>query len=143
MLSISLSQEQFCATHGGSGAKEKVRVGCQWPRATSVAALPAHPPTRWPAGGAHPHRPRPVPARDRLQVLPHNGEEGRSFPETAPAESVDATRSDAAAGGGGAGSGGPTPTCCGAAGPLLTTESLRRHLVGRSKLGVSSYNMCQ
>ena len=36
--------------------------------------------------GAHPHRPRPVPARDRLQVLPHRGEEGRRFPETAPAE---------------------------------------------------------
>ena len=36
---------------------------------------------------AHPHRPRPVLARDRLQVLPHREEEGRRrFHETAPAE---------------------------------------------------------
>ena len=45
----------------------------------------------------HPRRAWPVPARDRLQVRPHRGDEGRCFPETAPAECVDATRSDASA----------------------------------------------
>ena len=53
-----------------------------------------------PQVGAHPHRPRPVPASDRLQMSPHRGEEGCRFPETAPAECAHATKRDAAAGGG-------------------------------------------
>ena len=65
--------------------------------------------------GAHPHRARPVTARDRLQVLPHRGKEGSRFPETAASPRLlNAMRSDAAVGGGGAGSGGPTMTCRGA-----------------------------
>ena len=67
--------------------------------------------TRRRAGPQRAHRAWPVPAQDRLQVRPHRGEERRRFPETAPAECVDATRSDAAAA---QGAGGPAPTCCGA-----------------------------
>ena len=114
------SQAQFCATHGGSGVKEQVRAGRLWTRATFVrCCAPAAVTSRraCPQVGAHPHRPWPVPAQDRLQVRPHRWEEGSCVPEIAHAECVDATRSSAVAGGGptAANVGGqrlPTQRCC-------------------------------
>ena len=64
-----------------------------------------------------------------------------SIPETAPAECLDATRSDAAAGGGGAGRGGPTVTlrCCGASTSWNSAEAPRWEL----KIGCILIHVCQ
>ena len=159
MFSISLSQAQFCATHGscygGSGAIRRSRSGLVACDSEPLLLLR----TRRRACrqvGAHPHRPWPVPARDRLMVsicaptVSHGGEEGRCFPETAvtaPAECVHASLSmrreallrlaAVAQGEGG--------NRRGAAGPLLATGILLRHpgLVGSLKLGAFAYNVCQ